>query len=198
MSAALENLATVGEFARLAGYKPSYISQLKADGRLVLAEDGRKICVAESLALIQQTRDPSKAAVAARHAASRAASAMPTAASEPDLADEPEETPEPSNSGGSEYQKNRAMREGYLALSAKRDYEQSMGNLLDAAAVESVVAAAVNQFRAALEALPDLLAPQVIAAVDEPAAKNLIAEAIEYRLHELERQFKAVAKAEPA
>src|SRR5690606_16487416 len=61
------------EFAALAGFKPSYVTELRKVGRLVLTGDGKRVRVAESLALIEQTRDPAKAGVAARHAAARAA-----------------------------------------------------------------------------------------------------------------------------
>ncbi|MGH8073724.1 MAG: hypothetical protein ACREO4_06580, partial [Lysobacter sp.] len=52
------------EFATLAGFKPSYITELKSAGRLVLTDDRKKVRVAESLALIDQTRDPARAGVA--------------------------------------------------------------------------------------------------------------------------------------
>src|SRR5690606_28339636 len=53
------------------GWKASYVTQLKAANRLVLTPDRRRVLVADSLRLIEDTRDPSKAGVAARHAAAR-------------------------------------------------------------------------------------------------------------------------------
>ena len=58
------------EFARLLGVKPSYVTQLAKDNRLALDAEGR-VLVDASRARILETRDPSKAAVAARHAAAR-------------------------------------------------------------------------------------------------------------------------------
>ena len=73
--------ASLKEFARiLGGVKPGYVSQLKRDGRLVMAEDGKRVQVAESLQLIKDTRDPSKLGAVRRHAAARAAeTSAPTA-----------------------------------------------------------------------------------------------------------------------
>src|SRR5690606_36563118 len=61
------------DFARRCGWKASFVTELKDAGRLVLTPDGRRVLVAESLRLIEDTRDPSKAGVAARHAAARGA-----------------------------------------------------------------------------------------------------------------------------
>ena len=63
--------STFGEFAKIARFKASYVTQLKNDNRLVLTDDGKRVRVAESLARIAATKDPSKAGVAARHAAAR-------------------------------------------------------------------------------------------------------------------------------
>ena len=66
-------VASFAEFAALARFKRSYITALKASGRLVLTEDGKRVRVAESLQLIEATKDPGKVGVVARHAAARAA-----------------------------------------------------------------------------------------------------------------------------
>src|SRR5699024_2279062 len=65
--ASLPDTATFAEFARIAGFKRSYITQLRKDDRLVL--EGRRVKVAESLALITDSADPAKRGVAERHAA---------------------------------------------------------------------------------------------------------------------------------
>lgn len=63
---------TFTEFARLQGVRPSYVTKLKDHGRLVLTEDGKRVRVAESIALIEQTAG-GRIDVSARHAAARAA-----------------------------------------------------------------------------------------------------------------------------
>ncbi|KPA86986.1 hypothetical protein PF66_06466, partial [Pseudomonas asplenii] len=54
-------------FAARIGRSPSYITWLKNNNRLVIAPDGKQIDVLATEALILETADPSKAAVAARH-----------------------------------------------------------------------------------------------------------------------------------
>src|SRR5690606_2680291 len=61
------------EFADLLGVSPSYVTQLKRQGRQVLHEAGKRHRRAESQRLIADTRSPTKAGVAARHAAARGA-----------------------------------------------------------------------------------------------------------------------------
>lgn len=191
--------ASLREFATLAGFKPSYITQLKSDGRLVLTADGRRVHVAESLARIEATRDPAKAAVAARHAAARsgvagvAATPLGIAAPEPTHA-APAPDPDTAARAGSTYQSARAVRERFLALQAKLDYEQASGKLLPAAEVESALAAAVTTLRGRLESMPDTLGPQLAAEADEARCRALLAETIEHLLDETARQFANIAK----
>ncbi len=212
------------EFARHAGFKPSYVTQLKREGRLVLSDDGKAVKAAESLARIQETRDPSKAAVAARHAAARASAAQTVAdapppdddlgaglqvrhddeaaraaAQAPAIAPPPsraaESTPTEAGKIGNTFQAARAVKERYLAMSAKRDYEVSMRALLPAAEVESALADAVTQFRMRTESLPSILGPQLAAITDEAQATATIADAMEHILEELSRQFADITKA---
>lgn len=179
------------DFARHLRLKKSYVSHLKATGRLVLTEDGKAVRVAESIALIEASKDPSKAAVAERHAAQREAAAGVVADSAPIA------PPAASGDGGAggSYQTARAVREKFLALAAKRDYEVSLGKLLDAAQVEGAVSAATTQFRAALEALPYDLAPELAPITDEAQLRARLVDAVEQALHELARQFSSIGRA---
>ncbi|AZC70566.1 hypothetical protein C4K32_3908 [Pseudomonas chlororaphis subsp. piscium] len=54
-------------FAAHIGRSPSYITWLKENGRLVLSQNGKQVDALVTEALIRDTADPSKAAVAARH-----------------------------------------------------------------------------------------------------------------------------------
>lgn len=190
MTKALPELAGVREFARLAGYKPGYVTQLRKDGRLVLAEDGRAIRVAESLERIKATRDPSKAGVAARHAAKRAEASTTT----PEGQGEGEGATDPAEPGGSAYQDARARREHFLAKSAERDYLVSMGKLMDAGEVTATVASAMTRLRTRLESMPDVLGPQLAAVEDEARARAMLAEAVEHALAEASREFASLGK----
>lgn len=218
-------LMSFAEFARHAGFKPSYVTQLKREGRLVLSDDGKAVKAAESLARIQETRDPSKAAVAARHAAARASAAQtaadaPPASAPPAPEDDdldaglqvrhdyqaaraaahapaipPPSAPAEAGKIGNTFQAARALKERYLAMSAKRDYEVSMRALLPAAEVENALTDAVTQFRMRIESLPSILGPQLAAITDEAQATATIADAMEHILEELSRQFAAITKA---
>lgn len=194
-----------GEFARLAGFKPSYVTQLKREDRLVLAADGL-IDVAASLQRIRDTADPAKAGVAARHVAERSAKgalrgAEGAAATDDDpeagLDDEDAATPPAStaaNSPAARRAESLAQKEHYLALAAQRDYEQSIGKLLNADDVASTLAAAATALRVRLETLADGLAKQLAAEPDEGRCRALISAEIEHALGELSRAFGAAQK----
>lgn len=184
----LTDTATRKEFAGIAGFKPSYITQLEKDNRLVLTEDGKRILVAESLARIEATRDPSKIAVARRHAEARSA-----AEGEGNAQAAPETEELEINSSG--YQHWRERSERAKALAAERDNAVADGKLLAAADVAAAVATIATTLRTRLESLPAILAPQVVAAVDEARAHALIAEHVEHALAESERQLANLAKA---
>jgi len=179
------------EFARLLGYRRSYVTALKAAGRLVLADDG-KVRVAESIARIEATRDPSKAAVAERHAAARSGQGVPAAACAP--------APEPGaalDDADAEtltrgYQYWRERRERAAALSAEREHAEAEGKLLRTADVVAACGGACATARGALEALADTLGPQLAAETDEARCRALIAEAVELQLAELSRRLGAL------
>lgn len=174
-----ESLAvSQADFAVRMNWKRSYVSQLKADGRLVLDDAGR-VLVDASIARINATADPSKAPVAERHAAGRG------------------DAPAPDESKvGASYQASRAVRERFLALAAKRDYDLSMGNLVDASEVRHAIAGAVTTFRGRLEVLPEILAAEVAAEQDEGKVRRIIADALEDALGNLAREFSQLAKVE--
>lgn len=187
-------------FADHIGCKPSYITALKKAGRLVLTEDGKQVRVAESIARIEATRDPSMAGVAARHAQARGAELA--AAQQPEAgqgmaADRVAETEKVGNT----YQAARAVKERFLALAAKRDYEVSMGKLMPAEDVRHAIANAITVLRNDLENIPDSVAPVLASETDEARVRVLLADEIEHALSNLASRFAAIAKetaAEPA
>lgn len=197
--------ANSSDFALIAGFKPGYVTQLKRDGRLVLAADGL-IDVAASLARIRDTADPAKAGVAARHVAERAAKAVAggsaaiaagSAEADAGLDDEDAAAVPASaapNSPAARRAESLAQKEHYLALAAQRDYEQSIGKLLNADDVASTLAAAATALRVRLETLADGLAKQLAAEPDEGRCRALISAEIEHALGELSRAFAAAQK----
>jgi len=184
--------ATFAQFAFIAGCRPSYVTQLKADGRLVLTEDGKRVRVAESIERIAATRDPSKAGVVERHAAARGDGlSIPT--TEGEEGGDPEGDTEGAGEG---YQYWRARNEKAKALASERENAIADGRLLDVEAVTAAVTAAVTTLRTSLESLPSTLGPELAATTDEGVARALLADAIEHALEELARQFGALARTE--
>ncbi|GAB3305701.1 hypothetical protein GCM10027564_06590 [Luteimonas notoginsengisoli] len=194
------------EFAALAGFKPSYITELKNAGRLVLTDDRKKVRVAESLALIDQTRDPARAGVAARHAAARAASAAQAdeAAAQAGGAGEGDDAPPATYSDPVEASHARRKAKAIAdkaeadARKALRDEQLELGQLLEADQVDFAVRGAVATFRTSLENLPNTLAPELAALSDEGRIRVVLGEALEHALEELSRKLGTIAKAEPA
>jgi len=180
--------ASFADFARIANFRASYIKQLKDNDRLVLTDDGKRVRVAESLQRIDDTKDPSKIGVARRHAAARAAAEqvddVDTAATE--------ETDPNGDVAGTQSIRRDVEAEKLRQL--RRENDLAEGKLLIATDVANAVRTGVVTLRTRLESLPDTLAPQLITITDEAKARSLLAAEIEHALHELERQFGAIAR----
>lgn len=170
---------TLRAFAQHLGCAPSYVTKLKQAGRLVLDENG-KVKVVESKALIESTRDPAKRVVSDRHAEERGAEL--TASAEPSQ----------DSKIGSTYQAARAVKEKYLAMAARRDYEISIGKLLDAGEVRAALFLAVTTLRTRLESIPEEIGPPLAAIRDERQAVAMMTEAIERSLSDLAREFSSI------
>jgi hypothetical protein len=177
------------EFADVLHCRPSWVTALRQAGRLVLTEDGKRVKTRESLQLVEETKDPAKAAVAARHAAERQQQTIAEPIADEETSDEP--TPAPQSG---EFQRHRAERESWAAKQARLDYERAAGQLLDAAAVDATAANAVTNFRKALESWPDTIAPQAVGKSEEQI-NQLIATECDHVLAELAREFSHLAKA---
>lgn len=186
--------ATLSQFCRLIGVKVGYGSELKKTGRLVLAEDGKTVRVQESIARIAETRDPSKAGVAARHAEERGAEVATGHAesvqNQPQVHAESAQAatesianaaPQPL-AGHFDYQGSKAKREHFAALEAEASYRQKIGALLEASEVRSVVAEIITVLRTSIEGLPYNLAPQLAATSDEVQVKTILHNEIEHAL----------------
>lgn len=191
--------ATLREFCNLIGVKPSYGAELKKNDRLVLADDGKTVLVQESIARIEATRDPSKAGVAARHAAGRGAQALtghaekeanqPLATAESAKAAtetiaEPT-TPAPEGEGarsGYDYQGSKAKKEHFAAMEAEANYREKIRELLPASEVRAVMAEVITVLRTSIEGISYNLAPQLAATSDEVQVKALLSAEVEHAL----------------
>lgn len=186
------------EFADLLGVSPSYVTQLKREGRLVLTEDGKRVRVAESQRLIADTRSPTKAGVAARHAAARGA-AVPDGGEEGDGGEGAAGAAPGARSAIEEVLSTRraraqAEREEALARKALRDEQIELGQLVPADQVAEVVADATTALRTALENLPATIAPQLAAEPDEDRVRVMLSDALEHMLEDLARRFASIGK----
>lgn len=189
-SAALESRA---DFARRLHCKRSYVTDLANAGRLVLSADGKLVDWKSSLARIEATRDPSKAATVARHAAARtqpAPSTQPEAQTAPSGGDsDPADQPY----GDTDYQVWRARREKANALSAERDLAVSLRALIPADDVRALITEAATLFRQQIESLPDRVAPQLAGISEEQRIRLLLADDIEQALRDLSHRLEGAA-----
>lgn len=186
------------EFARHAGFKASYVTQLKREGRLVLSDDGKAVKAAESLARILETRDPSKAAVAARHAAARASAA---ASSEPTAPPAPPADPTDGASRTAgllvrhDYQTARAKREHISAEIAELEFRKLAGELIEVSALRPVLAGAVATLCAALDRIEHDVVP-VLIGLDEEAMRVQIRDYVDTVRADLSENFAKMGRGE--
>lgn len=179
--------STLREFADMLGVRPSYVTKLKQADRLVLGADGR-VEVEASKQRIEDTRDPNRDDVSRRHADARQAPVPP--------ADESEEDGDgaPAESSSVGYTKSRAMREQYLALSAKLEYERASGKMVDTESVQRAGEQVGATLRGVLENLPDQLAPLLAPVTDEAKLHAMLVEHVELVLLEISVNLEKVAK----
>lgn len=188
--------ATFKDFARILGdCSPSYVTELKSAGRLVLTRDGKRVLVDESLQLIRDTADPARAGVAARHAAARGALAgEPAAAVDRDGGEAV--LVDMTDPHARRRAKALADKEEALARKALREEQIELGQLLRTDEVRDALADAAVELRTGLENLRDILAPQLAAEPDADRVRVMLGDAVEQMLAELARKFAAIGRTE--
>ena len=100
-----------------------------------------------------------------------------------------------ADEGGADYKSSRAKREHFAAAREEMRYRQEAGELMIAAEVERAMADACTTIRAALEALPYRVSPQISAETSEEAIRTLLADAIEEMLTNLSADLAKVSAA---
>lgn len=188
-------LMSFAEFARHAGFKASYVTQLKREGRLVLSDDGKAVRAAESLARIQETRDPSKAAVAARHAAARASTAASSEAPAPPADATNDDEPDAGLLVRHDYQTARAKREHIAAETAELEFRKLAGELIEVSALRPVLAGAVATLCAALDRIEHDVVP-VLVGLDEEAMRVQIRDYVDTVRSDLSESFAKMGRGE--
>jgi hypothetical protein len=196
---------TIPDFAAHIGCKRNYGYQLRNEGRLVMAADGKHVLVLESIERIAATRDPSKAGVAARHAAARGAAAQTGhSQNQPQAPVNSEHTatnsvasdePGPDEPTGAlyDFQSAKAKREHWAAEREHAQYLKEAGDLMERTAVVAAFADAGAAMRASLEAWQATLPPQLVG-LDEAAIRITLADQVEHLLHNLVDRFTRAAK----
>ena len=192
------NEVTGKQLARILGVGASYITQLKGEGRLVRTADGKRFLLAESRRLLAETADPSKAGVAARHAAARGAAVALEVGGQGVDQDDPDAPLAPIQDDPLAKRRALAQAQAEEAKARKllRDEAVELGQLLPVDEVRSAIADAVTALRADLENLPAILAAQVAAEHDEDRVRVILRDAIEHSLRDTSRKFGAVVKAQ--
>lgn len=152
---------SLGEFNRHMGYKGRFAWQLKNEQRLVMSDDGKRVRVADSIRLINETKDPSRAAVAARHAAGRE-HALASAPDEPEDGGEGTSTEPGATGNGFKFHDGKAKREHYAALREENAYFKEVGKLMDADEVLGVFADAGARVGAVLDTVPASVGPMLV------------------------------------
>ncbi|MFJ2536635.1 terminase small subunit [Pseudomonas sp. NPDC087614] len=125
-------------FAARLGRSPSYITWLKDNNRLVLSPNGKQVDVHATEALIRDTADPSKVAVAERHQQDRI---QRDVYSQLSTQTEPTSTAAPPqvltvDGKLPDFQKARALREHNMAKLAEIELGKAQGSLVAKEAVE--------------------------------------------------------------
>lgn len=180
-------------FAARIGRAPSYITWLKNNNRLVLTADGKQVDVTASEALIRDTADPSKAAVADRHHQDRlqrdvysqlSSQVEPTSTAAPLLA---------AMSAGQlpDFQKARALREHNLAQLAEIELHKAKGSLVALSAVKTGAYNAGRMLRDQLLGMPPQLAPELASMTDPWEIEKHLTAAIRRSLEDAERMSSA-------
>jgi len=150
----MDQFLTKSAFAASQGWRPSYVTKLLQQNRLVLSPDGKRVDVAATLQLIGRTADPAKEGVAEHHHQQRVQRDVYA----PLRGDS---SPEPS-----EYHKHKAEREKHLAGIARIEFDRLSGNTVEREPVSKAAFAAGRLVRDSIFALNRQLAPELATMTD--------------------------------
>lgn len=173
----LPETCTLPEFGPLIGKSRPYSYQLKKEGRLVFAADGKTVRVAESILRVAATKTPSHQGVADRHEAARIAKV--------------EQLPAPKYSEY-DYQESKAKKEHFAAEKEQAEYLKSVGQLVELSQVVATFANAGTILRSRLESWQAILPPQ-LAGRTEAEISTTLADQVERLLIDLVSKFNALS-----
>ena len=174
------NIMSIGQFNSHMGYKGRYAYQLAKEGRLVLADDGKHVLVAESIKRIEETRDPSRAAVTERHALGRGYAVGGLGTADEDAAQEGAQVPPQrpgagagAGAGNYQFQDARAKKEHYAALREEASFRKEAGELIEVGEVTGAFADAAAKVADVLDALPATVGPMLAGQTQEEVMRVL-------------------------
>jgi hypothetical protein len=158
----MDQFLSKSAFAASQGWRPSYVTKLLHQKRLVLAPDGKRVDVAATLQLIGRTADPAKEGVVEHHHQQRAQRDvyMPLRA---------EGSSEPSD-----YQRHKTEREKHLAGIARIEFDRLSGNTVERGPVSKAAFAAGRLVRDSIFALNRQLAPELATMTDPWAIERFL------------------------
>lgn len=196
--------ATFSEFAAQLGCRPSYITSLRKAGRLVLTADEKRVEVEASLQRIEDTRDPSKAGVVARHADARGQALAPSAVEPVPVVTQPTVPDDGSEEADDEalaaqspdYQLWRARKERAAALREELKLGEEAKLYVKIEDAKAIVADSFVAARSHLEGLSDRLAPALAAEDDEQRVRAILAEEMEVGLSNLSQALGRLGRKE--
>ncbi|MBB6578461.1 hypothetical protein HNP33_002543 [Comamonas odontotermitis] len=171
-----DKLVSLADLSQALGCKRTYAYQLRKEGRLVPADDGSKrVWLRASMQRVQDTKDPSKAGVVARHAAARGAgmTQLPDDDADDELAGGAGAQDAEGLAGGYDFQSSKAKREHFAAAREENEYRREAGELIEVAEAKSAFADAAALLGAGLDAMAPTLAPQLVGR-DELAIRNAL------------------------
>lgn len=193
------NLMTPRRFAESMGYKANYGHQLKRDGRLVMADDGKHCLVRESRLKIEATKDPSKQGVTDRHAAARAPAQNDAPPKKVQQHPTPTVAPaQPELAGfrdvmAYDFQDAKAKREHWAAEREHAAFRKEAGDLMERGEVVGAFGDAGATLRGKLESWSATLPPQ-LAGRDESVIRAMLSEQVEQLLNDLVAKFNALSE----
>lgn len=176
------------EFARILDVSPSYVTKLRDAGRLVLTDDGKKVCVEASRQRIAETESGSPQHVAAReHHAQQRLNLPPSATNDFPA----ESTPTPGTRA--DWERREAAARAQLR---EIELAKMRGDLVETTAVQRAGNEAGGVLRSALENLPDQLAPLLAEGDPEREARIYaqLRDHVEQLLGEISDKLNALAR----
>lgn len=162
------------QFAQQYGYSRAAVTQFKQANRLVFKSDG-VLDFAASKQKIHDTSDPARKASTDRHKMEREKRGMV----------EPEK--QESHDTGNAFHNAKTVKEKYLALQAKLDYEVSSGQLIEKSVVEKILFERARQFRDGVTATSKRIAPFVVGKESLKEIESLIDTELTYMLDQFSK-----------